>query len=126
MKNIILKRNGTHLCHGYEFDDLSEETRNKVIANHIQFWLETREYDEENPGNYEAALDEATRMQTPWFAAEIVREKCEQEIIQDIKANDYLFDPEGEILPITYHVKNGNVVRMTFKIGGVERTVKFL
>ena len=101
---------------GYEFDELSEEAQNKAISDHINFWMEVREFDEENKGNFEKAVDEAEKMKTPWFMGEYIYDYCKNEIIQEIEANKYLFDEYGELLPIKNYIKDNQIEKTTFKV----------
>ena len=82
----------------YEFEELSEEAKKRVINDHIQFWCECREYNSENKGNFEKAVDEAERMLTPWFVGQYIAEYCMNEIIEDIKLNKYLFYKDGSLI----------------------------
>lgn len=100
----------------YEFDDLNEQAKEKVICNHIDFMLEVISY-EEGTDNYRRAIDKAEEMRTPWFTGGYVYDYCKDEIIEDIKANDYLFNEKGEILPITYVINNkGEVTQSLLNI----------
>lgn len=102
---------------GYEFNELSEEAQEKAITEHINFWMNVREYDGECPGNYEKAIDKAENMQTPWFLGSYIWEYCKDEIIEEIEINNYLFDEDGELLPITNYVDNSNnVFKMTYQL----------
>jgi hypothetical protein len=50
--------------------------------------------DENSPFLHEALRME--KMQTPWFLGEVIRFDHEQELIETIKANNYLFLASGE------------------------------
>lgn len=123
MKNIKLK---TNEIKAYEFKDLSEEVQEKVIMDHANFWLEVRQYDEKNKGNFEKAIDKAEEMKTPWFTHEYIYKYCKDEIIEEIKANKYLFDKKGNILPVTYHVENNEIVKTTMNIENNELEVELV
>ncbi len=101
---------------GYEFNELPQEAKDKAIADQIEFWMEAREYDEETPGNYEKAIDKAEQMQTPWFTGSYIYEYCKDELVEEIEINEYLFDEAGEILPITHHSRENEIVKTTFRI----------
>lgn len=83
---------------GYEFEELSEEAKTRAINDHIEFWCECRPYDSENKGNFERAVDEAERMHTPWFLPCYIADYCMDEIIEEIKLNEYLFDKKGKLI----------------------------
>lgn len=87
---------------GYSFDELSKESKEKAINDHIQFWMDTRRYDKEHKGNYEKAIDEAEKMMTPWFTPSYIHEYCLEELLEEIRINEYIFDYQGYILPRRY------------------------
>ena len=119
MKNIQI---GDQVIKGYEFEDLNEEAKNKVLNDHINFWMETREYNPEVKGNFEKTIDEAEKMRTPWFAGSYILDYCYDEIIEEIKINNYLFDVEGDLIPLRYYTnENKHVLRLT---SGMEVEVK--
>lgn len=86
----------------YEFDDLPENIQEKIIYNHIDVWINTRNYNTKQKGRYEKAIDKSEEMNTPWFVASYVYDYCKDEIIAEIKDNKYLFDIKGELIPFTY------------------------
>lgn len=95
---------------GYEFNELNKNAKNKAIDDHIDFWMECREYDEKNKGNFEKATDKAESMGTPWFTGNYIFDYCEDEIIEEIETNKYLFDENGDLLPLTYYLNNNNEI----------------
>jgi len=114
MKTI--KINDNWIMPGYELSDLSEEAYNKAIDDHINFWLECREYDEEDKGDFERSIDKAESMHTPWFTGSYIFDYCMEEIIEELEINEYLFDEDGDIIPIQYHVgKDNKVWKMVYK-----------
>lgn len=80
----------------YNFEELNKDAKEKAINDHISFWMETRTYDEDNKGNFEKACDEAESMNTPWFVGEYIYDYCKDEIIQELKVNNYQFYENGE------------------------------
>ena len=121
MKKILKNLN----IDAYEFEDLSPEAQERAIEDHINFWLEVVSYDEAE-GNYKKALDEARSMQTPWFVGNYVYDYCKKDVINEIKINNYLFDVEGNLLPVTYHTKGNKVVKTTMRIAGQELEVELI
>ncbi|MFW6016175.1 MAG: hypothetical protein ACOCRK_07025 [bacterium] len=105
---------------GYEFDDLSKEIQDKVISEHINFWMEVREYNKKNPGNFEKAIDKANEIKTPWFTGSYIYDYCKEEIIEEIKINNYLFNKKGEILPIKHYTKDNKIIKSVLEIAGNE------
>ena len=80
----------------YAFDELSDEAKETAVADHIQFWLETFAYEQAH-GNFKRALDKAEAMQTPWFVGSYVYDYCKDEIIEEIKLNEYEFREDGTL-----------------------------
>lgn len=108
MKTIKLQ-NG-EIRKGYDIDELCEEARNKAINDTINFEIEVM--DEDSP--YYHCAEEMERMQTPWFLGEKIWSDHKVDIIETIKLN-WLFDEDGEILPLnTYTGKNNEVIKYTF------------
>ena len=46
---------------------------------------------------------EMDKKQTPWFTDTYIYEKHKDDIIENIKANDYLFFKNGELIPTDYY-----------------------
>ena len=111
MKTLKFK-NGMVLF-GYEFHELDEETQNKVIYDHADFWMETRNIEEGEESNFAMAIQKAEEMRTPWFTPSYIVDYCKDEIIEEIAINQYLFDDDGELLPVRYHVNRDNEVFKT-------------
>jgi hypothetical protein len=80
----------------YTFDELSNEAKDKAICDYIEFMLEVVPY-ENGTDNYKKAIDKAENMRTPWFTDSYVYEYCKDEIIEDIKLNEYDFNIDGSI-----------------------------
>lgn len=78
------------------FDELSKAAQDRAISDHIIFLLEVTSY-EQAEGEFKRAIDEADRMQAPWFAAEYVRDYCRDEIIESIRTNEYEFYADGSL-----------------------------
>ena len=65
----------------YEFEELSLEAQDKAVSNHV----------------------EMDKMQTPWFIGSCIYEYHKEDIIETIKANEYLFFEDGELIPVDYY-----------------------
>ena len=101
----------------YEFKDLDETAKEKVISEHINFWIDIKEMNKENPGNFERAVKDAERNRTPWFLGSYIYDYCKEEIIDEIKASNYLFDKSGNILPIRYICdKDGTIIKSLLQL----------
>lgn len=82
----------------YKFDELTPASKEQAINDYIKFELETVNYDKLQDGDYlKQAIDKAEEMQTPWFTASYVYEYGKEEIIENIKLNDYNFTVNGKI-----------------------------
>ena len=91
----------------YELDDLQGDAYDRVIT----WWLttEVQIMDERSPLWYLVAKME--RLHTPWFLAQAIWDEQKEYVIENIKLNHYLFDEDGEVLPVTYlHKKDGTIV----------------
>ena len=109
MKTIKISNGETRL--GYEFKDLSEEAQNYVLSEQVNFEIEIMD---ENSPYYEDAL-KMEKMQTPWFLNETIFFDHKDSLIETIEANNYLFDEEGEILPILYFIgEKQQITKITF------------
>ena len=96
-----LKISNGEIRKGYEITDLSEEVKNKVISEHLAFMESLPIECEQEDGTMEDEYMEFT----------------EEETIENIEINKYLYDEEGELLPICYHTKENEVVRMSYGRG---------
>jgi hypothetical protein len=103
MKTIKIENGEIRI--GYEFKDLSKEIQNKVLWDQANFEVDIM--DKNSP--YIEDAEEMERMRTPWFLTETIRFDREIELIETIEVNQYLFDEDGEMLPICYHMKNNEV-----------------
>ena len=102
MKNIIFKEG----VRAFKFNELSEDAKSKAIMDEIDFMLETltvEEYEDlrESESNFIKAIDEAERLQTPWFVHGIIYEYCKEEFEQIMENNNTYYDESGNLLPIT-------------------------
>jgi hypothetical protein len=109
MKKIYID-NG-EVRNGYEFDDLSVQAQEKVISDQIDFEIDIM--TEDSP--YYGCVVEMQKSQTPWFLRETIYHKHKVRIIYTIKMNNYLFDEDGEILPIEYCYKENKVYKIVYR-----------
>ncbi len=91
MKKITFNRDGfTENRIGFDYADLTEDVKQKVIQEHSEFLIQTAESEEE------------AQFDTNY-------------VIEHIEINGYLFDEDGDLLPIVTHVgKNNEVLKHTF------------
>jgi len=119
MKKIVLSNGEIRI--GYEFDDLTDDVKGIVINDAINFEIEVM--SEDSP-YYDCAL-KMEQMRTPWFLGSYIYENRKEDIIETLKINEYLFDDEGEILPVLTHVgKNNEVIKHTFGKKQVECNIE--
>jgi len=86
MKQITFTRdNFTEKRQGFTYNDLCEDAQEKVIREHTEFLVEMAE------DNTEGGFDK-------------------EYVITHLEINDYLFDEDGELLPITTHTGKDNEV----------------
>lgn len=79
----------------YKFDELDEQTQNKVIENYITFLLNTTDVNTLNKNtNLYKAIKKCERMQTPWFIYQYVFNYCEKNILKIVKSYEYLANGE--------------------------------
>jgi 5'-deoxynucleotidase YfbR-like HD superfamily hydrolase len=103
----------------FTIDDLKEKARNKAMSEHIEFLMEILPY-EDGSENYKRAIKKAELMHTPWFTGSYIFEYCKEEIKEEMRINDYLFDKEGNLLPITYYTKkDGTIEKITYRLSPV-------
>lgn len=79
----------------FEFADLKGKARENAINSHIQFLIEI------GAEEYQDSFEKSEKMRTPWFLPEILWEDHEADIIANIELNGYLFDLNGDLLPVT-------------------------
>ena len=89
---------------GFDFEELTEGAKLRAINDRISSMVECVEY-EEGTENFKRAIDKAESMRTPWFVGSYIYDYCKEEIIETIKINEYLFNIEGDLLPVTCHVR---------------------
>ena len=88
----------THAIKTYNFDELDGSAQDKALCDHIEFWLDCEsEFLYAHNENFKKAVDAAEGMKTPWFTGQYVYEYCKQDIIDEIKINEYEFYSDGEI-----------------------------
>ena len=80
----------------YQFDELSDRAKEEAISDHINFMLEVIQYEDASD-NFKKAIDKAEAMQTPWFTGSYVYEYCKDEVIENIKINEYEFTEDGKL-----------------------------
>ena len=73
----------------FKFKELSQQAKEKAINEEVRFYLEAVNYDEMTPKMKEA-IDEAERMQTPWFAGEYIWDYCKDDILKVLNSYEYL------------------------------------
>ena len=80
----------------YKFDELTDRAKEEAISDHINFMLEVIQ-QEDASDNLKKAIDKAEAMQTPWFTGSYIYEYCKDEVIENIKINEYEFTEDGKL-----------------------------
>ncbi len=75
----------------YSFDELNNDVQNVVVNEHAEMWCERGSNNE----IFQECVAEMEKMRTPWFLPEVVRKKCREAIIEEIKINEYEFMSDG-------------------------------
>ncbi len=78
----------------FKFEELSETAKQKAIIDHVNFEIEVMD---ENSPYYEVAM----KMETPWFLTEALYFDYRNSIIETIKANEYEFYKDGELINLS-------------------------
>lgn len=100
----------------YAFNELSKDAQHKALCDQCSFWINDKQYDEVNKGNFEKAIDAAERMKTPWFIGNYVVDYCKDELINEININEYLYDETGEMYPLNYYMNNNQIQKITYTL----------
>jgi len=74
----------------YKFKDLSDKAKHIVLCDQVEFEIEIR------------------------FLAETIYHDHKESLIETIEINKYLFDEDGKMLPIIYHIKNNDIVKIIY------------
>jgi len=85
----------TKIMEVYEFSELNEDAKKKVINNYINFLLEALPYEDMSE-NMKKACDKAEHMRTPWFTGSYIFDYCIDEL-QETLQNCYEFLADGSI-----------------------------
>ena len=110
-----LKTNSGFSITAFEFADLRGKAKENAINSHVQFLIEI------GAEEYQDSFEKSEKMQTPWFLPEILWEDHSSNIIDNIEANGYLFDLNGDLLPITqYTGKHPKTGTFSIRIFGEE------
>lgn len=80
----------------YKFDELSQEAQEQALVNFVQM-IVSGPITEDDP--YYPAVLEMERMQTPWFLGETLFHDYKNQLIDDLRINDYDFTADGVVYP---------------------------
>ena len=76
----------------YELNDLEEKYKDQVISDECTFLIEMAESEEE------------------------ANNITEEEVIETIEINNYLFSKTGKLLPTMYYTEKNKIVKTTFNL----------
>lgn len=98
----------------YEYHELSEEAKRKARWDEAEFIIDIAETLGDD-SCYQKAFDKAEELRTPWFTQEILCEECQTELEAEIQGNMYLFEEDGDLVPLQFTVNDDNeVVKITY------------
>ena len=83
----------------YTFDELSKEAKERAISDHIDCAIELFIFDD-TLSYIGDSVEKAEQQQTPWFLASIIYEDHKEDVIDTIKANQYGFFEDGELISL--------------------------
>lgn len=89
----------------YTFNELSEDAKERAIADFIDTDIEIYSNDAEDCYFYDSIL-EARKLQTPWFLGNIIYENHKEDIIESIRINNYGFFKNGELIGLEFYPKD--------------------
>ena len=78
----------------YRFNELSNTAKERAISDHIKFEIDIMTKD----SSYYPLAVRMEKMQTPWFLPEVIYDEHKDDIIENIKMNEYEFTADGEIV----------------------------
>ncbi len=102
--------NGSSIV-AYEYDDLSQEAKDKVIEDFIAMEAETM--NEDSPYWYLA--ERMDDNQTPWFLVCEIYDNHLTDIEETIRMNEYLFDEDGDMFHVCRHYVGNKQTKTTYK-----------
>jgi len=108
MKTIKLV-NG-EVRNGYSYNELPEDIQDKILNNWINVDIETMTEE----SDYYYLAEKMENMGTPWFLGEEIYKHHKNDILEIIEINKYLFNDEGEMLPILYHMIDNKIDHITY------------
>lgn len=75
----------------YKFNELCEESQNKVINDYVNSLAETVDFSKLNKNsNLYKAYKKANEMQTIWFLGSYIWEYCRKQILKEVNEYEYL------------------------------------
>ena len=76
----------------YNYDELSDTIKEKVLENTINSWSELPLDIFMPDSNIHKAYAKAEEMQTPWFYGSYIYEYCKDELLMEIRQYEYFKD----------------------------------
>ena len=79
----------------YEFNELSEEAKDKAIKEHVDYLIDIDwNYEEYIPGYVQEAMERSEEMETPWFFGQYIYQYGQEYIVQELQDHDFLITGE--------------------------------
>ncbi len=77
----------------YQFDELSEDAKNRAVQDEITAMLEMyTDPEEDGSEQFWRAVEECERLGTPWFIADAIWEYCQDEILEQVRQLEFYED----------------------------------
>ena len=73
----------------YDYDELSEDAKNRAVNDLINFWMNFIQYEKAWP-KLKKAFDKAEAMRTPWFTGAYVWDYCKEEVLAELRGLEFL------------------------------------
>lgn len=76
----------------FEFDELDENVKNRVIGDIVNDWMDMNWSPDECRKEFDEAIARSEQMQTPWFCGSYIYEYCEKWILDEARSALYYDD----------------------------------
>ena len=93
-------RKVTKVFEVYKYEELDEYAQTRAMCDEVDFYMEVKVYElfdssgeikpEHKDSSLYRAVKKAEEMQTPWFLGNYILEFCYNEVMENIKAREYL------------------------------------
>ena len=89
----------------YKYEELAPLPASKALNRLIWLWVEHRgNVPEEALPGYDAAVEQANRMDTPWFLSEMIYSNCKEFLEMELR--EFYYERNGEEYEYIYWVED--------------------